>query len=184
MIWQWQFSITTSDGLLLDLTVYHCLSLHQQWMLVDKWWPKFRMSIQFQQHCGGQSAVMCGCFRSTCMPQHSQRSEWKNTGCHRKLEPYLAVIFRHCAIRDPNNQIPLRSPIYSPAMLIKWLRYRHESSSYPARKEALCLHQSIRTRYGVSFVGPAPDWYSVWVPTIICAISYYIGPCYNGTQLY
>ena len=52
MIWQWQFSITTSDGLLLDMTVYHCLSLHQQWMLVDKWWPKFGMSIQFQQHCG------------------------------------------------------------------------------------------------------------------------------------
>ena len=52
MIWQWQFSITTSDGLLLDLTVYRCLSLHQQWMLVDKWLPKFVMSIQFQQHCG------------------------------------------------------------------------------------------------------------------------------------
>ena len=40
--------------------------------------------------------------------QHSQRSEWKNTGCHRKLEPYLAVIFRHCVRRDPNNQIRLR----------------------------------------------------------------------------
>ena len=73
--------------------------------------------------------VMCGCFRSTCIPQLSQRSEWKNTGCHRKLEPYLPVIFRHCVRRDPNNQIRLRSPIYSPAMLIKWLRYQHESSS-------------------------------------------------------
>ena len=37
----------------------------------------------------GQSAVKCGRFRSTCMSQHSQRSEWQNTGCHRKLEPYL-----------------------------------------------------------------------------------------------
>ena len=61
MIWQWQFSITTSDGLLLDLTVYHCLSLHQQWMLVDKWWPKFRMSIQFQQHCGHGGAGQLSC---------------------------------------------------------------------------------------------------------------------------
>ena len=80
----------------------------------------------------GRSAVICGCFRSMSTPQHSQRSEWKNTGCHRKLEPY---------------QIRLRSPIYSPAMLIKWLRYRHESSSHPARKlqkKSLCLHQPIR----------------------------------------
>ena len=53
MIWQWHFSITTCDGLLLDLTLYHCLSLPEQWMLFDKWWPKFRMSIQFLQHCSG-----------------------------------------------------------------------------------------------------------------------------------
>ena len=84
--------------------------------------------------------------------QHSQQSEWKNTGCHRKLEPYLAVIFRHCVRRDPNNQIRLRSSIYmySPAMLIKWLRYRHESSSYPARKEVPLFTSAdqILTRYG------------------------------------
>ena len=78
----------------------------------------------------GRSTVMCGRFRSTCMSQHSQQSEWQNTGCHRKLETYLAVIFRHCVKRDPNNQIQLRSTIYSPAMLIKSLWYRHESSSY------------------------------------------------------
>ena len=75
--------------------------------------------------CG--SAVKCGCFRSTCMSQHRQRSEWQNTRCHRKSEPYLTVILRHFVRRDPNNQIRLQSPIYSPAMLIKWLRYRHES---------------------------------------------------------
>ena len=149
MIWQWQFSITTSDGLLLDFTVYHCLSLHQQWMLVDKWLPKFGMSIQFQQHCGPVSCHVW-LLRSTCMPQLGQRSEWKNTGCHRKLEPCLAIIFRHCVRRDPNNQIRLRSPIYSPAMLIKWLRYRHESSSYPARKEVPLFTSAdqILTRYG------------------------------------
>ena len=33
----------------------------------------------------GRSVVKCGRFRSTCMSQHSQRSEWQNTGCHRKL---------------------------------------------------------------------------------------------------
>ena len=146
MIGQWQFSITTSDGLLLDLTVYHCLSLHLQRMLVDKWWPKFRMSIQFQQHCGaGQLSCV-----ATSGPQLSQRSEWKNTSCHRKLEPYLAVIFRHCVRWDPNYQTRLRSPIHSPAMLIKWLRYRHESSSYPAQKEVPLFTSAdqILTRYG------------------------------------
>ena len=98
----------------------------------------------------GRSAVMCGRFRSTCMSQHSQRLEWQNTGCHRKLETYLAVIFRHCVKRDPNNQIRLRSPIYSPAMLIKSLRYRHESSSYPSRKEVSLFTSAdqILTRYG------------------------------------
>ena len=151
MIWQWQFSITTSDdGLLLDLTVYHCLSLHQQWILVDKWWQKIQDVNTVSTTLWGRSAVMCGCFRSMCMPLHSQRSAWKNTDCHHKLEPYLAVIFRHCVRKDPKNQIRLRSPTYSPAMLIKWLRYRHESSSYPARKEVPLFTSAdqILTRYG------------------------------------
>ena len=40
------------------------------------------------------------------------------------------------------------------------------------------LHSSpIRERYGVSFVDPASDWYSAWVPVIIYVISYSIGPC-------
>ena len=42
----------------------------------------------------------------------------------------------------------------------------------------------VKASYGVSFVDPASDWYSTWVPGIIYAISYYIGPCYNGIQLY
>ena len=42
----------------------------------------------------------------------------------------------------------------------------------------------VRVRYGVSFVDPAYDWYSAWVPGIICAISYYIEPRYSGTLLY
>ena len=89
----------------------------------------------------GRSAVMCGCFRSTCMPQHSQWSEWKNTGCHCKLEPDLAVIFRNCVRRHPNNQIRLWSSIYSPAILIKWLRYLAPALR---AKKSLCLHQPIR----------------------------------------
>ena len=134
----WQFSITTCDGLLLDLTVYHCLSLHEQWWTMNACWymmTKIQDINTVSTTLWGRSAVMCGRFRSTCMPPHSQQSEWKNTGCHCKLEPYLAVILRHCIRRDSNNQIRLRSPMYRPAMLIKWLRYRHESSSYPARKE-------------------------------------------------
>ena len=38
--------------------------------------------------------------------------------------------------------------------------------------------------YGVSFVNPAFDWYYAWVPVIIYAMSYYIGPSYNSTCLY
>ena len=34
-----------------------------------------------------------------------------------------------------------------------------------------------------SFVDLASDWYSAWVPAIICAKSYFIGPDYNGTRL-
>ena len=47
------------------------------------------------------------------------------------------------------------------------------------------IHSSpVRARYrSVSFVGPASDWYSAWVPANIYAISYYIGPRYNGTRL-
>ena len=36
----------------------------------------------------------------------------------------------------------------------------------------------------MSFVDPASDRYSAWVPVIIHVISYNIGPRYNGTQLY
>ena len=68
---------------------------------------------------------------------------------HAVIANYLTVILRHCVRKDPNNQIRLRSPIYSPAMLIKWLRYQHESSSYPAWKEVLLFTSAdqILTRY-------------------------------------
>ena len=42
----------------------------------------------------------------------------------------------------------------------------------------------VRARYGVSFVDPASDWYSAWVPATIYVISYYIRPRYKGTRLY
>ena len=105
----------------------------------------------------GWSAVKCGCFQCMCM-SHSQRSYWQNTGCHRKLETYLTLISRHCVRRDPNNQIRLRSPIYSPVMLIKWLRYQHESASYPVWKEVPLFTSAdqILTRYGVT-------WYKKWI---------------------
>ena len=98
----------------------------------------------------GRSAVKCGRFRSTCMSQHSQRSEWQNTGCHHKLEPYLTVIFSHYVRRDPDKSNT--ASIYSPTMLIKLLRYRHGSSSYPAWKEVPLFTSAdqILTRYGVA----------------------------------
>ena len=43
---------------------------------------------------------------------------------------------------------------------------------------------SIRVSYGVSFVDPASDWYSVSVPVIIYVVFYNIGPNYNDTWLY
>ena len=119
-------------------------SLHEQWMLVDKWWPKFRMSIQFQQHCGaGQLSCVAASGPRACHNM-GQRSEWKNTGCHSKLEPYLAVIFRHCVSRDPNNQIRLRSPIYSPAMLKYGFDIDMNLAPTLRKKKSLCLHQLIR----------------------------------------
>ena len=42
----------------------------------------------------------------------------------------------------------------------------------------------VAARYGVFFVDLAFDWYSTSDPAITNAISYYIGPLYNGTQLY
>ena len=42
----------------------------------------------------------------------------------------------------------------------------------------------VRARYGVSFLDPASDWHWASIPAIIHAISYYIGPRYNGTRLY
>ena len=41
----------------------------------------------------------------------------------------------------------------------------------------------IRASYEVYFVGPNSDLYSASVTTVMNAISHYIGPCYNGTQL-
>ena len=43
---------------------------------------------------------------------------------------------------------------------------------------------SARARYEMSFVDPAFDWYSAWVPAIIYAISHYIGSSNNDTPLY
>ena len=42
----------------------------------------------------------------------------------------------------------------------------------------------VRARYGLSLVHPSSDWYSDSIPVIISAISYNIGPLYNGTRLY
>ena len=42
MIWQWQFSITTCDGLLLDLTAYHCLKVRSHCVRV-----RISFSIRF-----------------------------------------------------------------------------------------------------------------------------------------
>ena len=100
--------------------------------------------------CGtGQLSSVTASGPRACHNIASGRSR-QNTDCHRKFEPYLTVIFRHCVRRDPNNKIRLRSPIYSPAMLIKCLRYRHESSSYHARKEVPL--QSVKKIFSASIL--------------------------------
>ena len=101
--------------------------------------------------CGaGQLSSVAASGPRACHNIASRGSEWQNTDCHRKLEPYLTVIFRHYVRRDPNNKIRLRSPTHSPAMLIKWLQYRHESSPDPARKEVPLFTSvdQILTHYG------------------------------------
>ena len=39
-------------------------------------------------------------------------------------------------------------------------------------------------RFGVSFVGPTPDLYSVQIPAVVFAITCYIEPRYNDTGVY
>ena len=57
--------------------------------------------------------------------------------------------------------------------------------NFPKKYSQKTSHSSpVRSRYVVSFVDPASDWYSAWVHGIIYAISYYIGPRYNGSGLY
>ena len=41
-----------------------------------------------------------------------------------------------------------------------------------------------RQPYGVSFVISNSDWYSTWITADMCAISWYIKPCFSGTRLY
>ena len=41
----------------------------------------------------------------------------------------------------------------------------------------------VRVRYGVSFVGSQSHLHFASVTTIVCAISFYIGPCYDSTRL-
>ena len=63
-----------------------------------------------------------------------------------------------------------------------WCRYRAVSFLTNIQKT---VHSSpVRVKYGVLFVDPASDWYSASIPVIINVMSYNIGPCYNGTQLY
>ena len=80
-----------------------------------------------------------------------------------------------------------------------YLTKRRWTNSGQVRKEAFkvqCRYNAVnvltnihkrhpRARpYGVSFVNPAPDWYSASVLVIIYVISYNIGPRYNSTRLY
>ena len=64
---------------------------------------------------------------------------------------------RHCGI---HGQLPPESP-------------QKTSHSSP-----------VRARYGVCFVGSDPDLYSASVTAVMYAILCYIGPHYNGSQLY
>ena len=74
--------------------------------------------------------------------------------------------------------------IYIPAMMyIMWV----QCSAVIARSIFCCKYSQktphslpLRARYGMSFFGPASDWYSAWG----LAIFHCTGPHYNGTQLH
>ena len=54
----------------------------------------------------------------------------------------------------------------------------------PLYSQKTSYSSPVKARYGVSFVDPASDSYSISVPVIIYVVSYNIGPCYNDAVLY
>ena len=63
------------------------------------------------------------------------------------------------------------------------VRCRYNVVSFLTNIHKKAPHSSLAgARYGVTFVCSPSDWYSASVPAISCAISYHIGPHYNGTR--
>ena len=92
-----------------------------------------------------------------------------------------------CAV-DPYFYISTH-PIFSlPAKyyeLNSTVRCYYNPSQFSQKYSQKTSHSSpVRARYEVSFVNPASDWYSAWVPAIIYAISYYIWLRCNSIWLY
>ena len=79
--------------------------------------------------------------------------------------------------------------LYTNPSVIRYNKYNivqfHYNGQFSLNYLQKTPHSSpVRVKFGMNFVGPDSDWYSAWVSAIIYAISYYIGPRYNGTQLY
>ena len=70
--------------------------------------------------------------------------------------------------------LPHAQYIYS-VVPLKRSQFSHKYSQNTPRSS------SVRVSYGLCFVDPASDWYSVSVHVIIYVLSYDILPCYNGT---
>ena len=64
------------------------------------------------------------------------------------------------------------------------LRCRYNAVHFLKKLRKVPHSSPVRAKYGVSFVGSAPDWYSASVPAMMYAICWYIGPRYNATRLY
>ena len=112
---------------------------------------------------------------------------------------FFRTLYKRCAIAGQwNRGIRLKSSWeflkQSPEHKLEWCfnsvesenskQYRYKRGEFSHKYPQKTPHSSpVRARYGVSFEGPALDWYCAWLPKIIYAISCYTGPCYSGTWL-
>ena len=155
MIWQWQFSIWLQH-VIVCCWIWQCatasVGLNNEWLLTNDE-ENSRCQYGFNNIDlvlrGRSASCQVAAFGPCACHNIASGRSGKTQAVIANWEPYLTVILRHCVRRDPNNQIRLRSPIYSSAMLIKLLRYRHESSSYACAKRSPFVYISWSDSYAL-----------------------------------
>ena len=90
--------------------------------------------------------------------------------CYQRLPPWANIGVKINSSRSSDPYIQCGAVITR--SIFSWILEKTSHSS------------PVRARCGVSFVDPASDRYFATVPVVIYAISYNIGPRYNGTRLY